>query len=256
MKEKIRNIITKWFSHLPVVDLEHILILGPDEALIEELRKTMPEWIMGSALDVYPTWTTKSLEEKKERVQSIISTCLTFCTLSLDEKLLNQKRERGERNDGEEPGPRKESKETGDHLFLENPSIPKEDNRDVNQNEVVGISQPSPGVFSVCEVSLIMKEVLANEIYRHTCAMKRFLTHQKGKERQGRNQQKGNWKGDDSKTHTTANYNDQIIHFSSEGSSVDKNSNEKDSYIKGGVLIRKSKNENLHREGSQEIHEQ
>ncbi|CAG0891530.1 unnamed protein product [Darwinula stevensoni] len=102
MKEKARNIITKWFSQRQITEAEHILVLGSTENAMEELSETMPEWIGRSAMATYSTWTSKSLEEKGNMVSTVIQRCLTFCALpSID--IINEETRRDDEISKEEP---------------------------------------------------------------------------------------------------------------------------------------------------------
>ncbi|CAG0891883.1 unnamed protein product [Darwinula stevensoni] len=82
IKEKTRNIVTKWFSQIQITEPEYILVLGPAETLMERLRKTMAPWIVSSSIDAYSTWTTMPRDETENRLKHVVRTSITFCTFS------------------------------------------------------------------------------------------------------------------------------------------------------------------------------
>ncbi|CAG0885099.1 unnamed protein product [Darwinula stevensoni] len=83
MMEKVRNIVTKWFSKRPITETERILVLGARHDIRENLN-SMLEWIVSSAIGAYSTWTTMSAKEMRRRIQNLINKNLVFCTFFPD----------------------------------------------------------------------------------------------------------------------------------------------------------------------------
>ncbi|CAG0904719.1 unnamed protein product [Darwinula stevensoni] len=85
MMEKVRNIVTKWFSKRPITESERILVLGARHDVMENLSASMVEWIVSSAIDACSTWTKMSAKEMRRRIQNLINKNLIFCAFFSDE---------------------------------------------------------------------------------------------------------------------------------------------------------------------------